>query len=669
MNSRKIKKVMITKPFILIKTMHPEKIQEIKIPIPNSIENLEKNIIKNLILKNSNLNFYDSNGIKIEEINQLVPGSTIICSTIDSNEKKIEKKSIIDTRTLLFGPLENLNKNLGFEEDELSSSDYNTNDELEDFVVLKTKTSYQRKIVENDEIIDKKFISDVSDLKSENSETIPTFSKIPTRKLGSNNNKIKELDYLQHDELDDLLNSSYSEFNFQFENQKNEFLNEYFEYEEDFEEENLENMNSEQIIEIKPINKLNENFSFPNSIFNDLITAMKERNLSNSENFIESQNIEEIQNLDFIKKLINLINEQFPINNEIEFQEELELKSQEFIENHRIYNNNGTNYCFQSSIIGPKSSGKSVYLNFISKSLIYDIIICDQKKKYFIYPLNLSNISSVEDHISLFKFIIQYSFQLLRIQYPLMINWYNILINSFNSIISSNGSVGLNSKFISQCPYRDIVSNLVQLYDKMRFIYKSHDNFNSWIELICEFPYNLSKSFGFHNIIFILDHLDSLNFPITETLPFSNLLNINPIDIFLKNLPLCQYLISFNQETFLFNLINSNYLPNIETVTLIDFINIINDNKEIIVEFEDQNIKKISLNIYYTGGIPYYLNLWNKLNLMFDELEEIELNSDEYDDLNNEIITLIEIFIILIIKFEDKNSNFTISNFFRKKKK
>jgi len=624
MKSSKDPFAIVSRPFIYLKTCHPEAPQQVKVRYPANYNILEELATKKLVLKRKISGLYDENGKRIVSIDDISPGSLVIVSTYPP---KVNENNI-DPKTKLFGPLTSISNPLDIEEEHLSY-DYSQDDENVDYVIIKKKKPSLKPP-------ERSFISE-SDIKM-----IPNGSRIPIRRKEK-----KEIITLPVEEfVDDKALESIEESIIEVEG------NTEFSY--------------NQPEEIKHIVKLTDVVEFPSSVFNDIKGAMEQRKSKSLNKF---SNLNELENSQ-IQRWVRSINKLFELEGmrieNVEFQKEMGMYVSDFIEKHRVVCGNRFSYVFSSIVVGPQKSGKSTFMGVLGNQLSLDIASTESWKQYFIFPYNIQRAVSSENHVELFKYMVSHIFRCIAEQNPIFRKWIPSLQQSFFKIVESNGLSTLPLPFIKNCPYRETVTDLLMIFENLKSLYRDL-GFEDWIRAIFKLPLSLSRAFGWTNSILVLDHFEKSNFKFMASHPFNNDYFVVFSSVVLELLELTNYIISCSSEIFQNKTIPISFIKKSRILPIYEIVEIDNEY-DVSIIFENSKIERIVLNSKICEGIPYYVHQWNSIMALFDELDESP--RELIEEIKTEIDISLESFIRGVYGMKDDDEmSFAIKKASRKLRK
>lgn len=434
---------------------------------------------------------------------------------------------------------------------------------------------------------------------------------------------------------------------------------------------------------------------FSNNIFTELIKTCIEVDDYNSieeacsklspqshEMLSEMIMLENEQKVRYYKEMIKILEIQGlnPFLDKLIGSDQLKQKARDFISQHRITNPIVSSYIFRAAILGPMKCGKSTFLGVLSQQLLLDLMATNTWKKAFVYVADLDKImSGYQDNKAFYKSFINHLFSLFTAQLPSMIQFLPKIEKAFLSITeysSKADSFPLPTKLTQSFEYRKLSSDLKSIGSSMASIWYDPSALSQWITSLVLLPSFLAKIFGFHNIVYILDNFEAAQVQLDPLYPFEESESIPSFDEFWKyaivNHP---YLLSTGDEQqFMYSLASTNetsidLLSQTELISLFDLINLVEDDKvskysdaEVTVTFEDKNEVPLKLTSGSCGGIPLYINQWNKINKILDDLEMCDDNSAQYEDLYCQVLGETETLLFLLIVRQQDNINDSIED-------
>lgn len=398
---------------------------------------------------------------------------------------------------------------------------------------------------------------------------------------------------------------------------------------------------------------VNEAFLDLSTETNEFLTqAIRNENSQKSRYFNELFTVcKEFQMFDFNEDWIHL--------------DKMRAKARSLISQKRIATTGGYTYVMKAAILGPQKSGKSTFLSVYLRELLVDLVATDNWKSTFVFPYDISQfMEGMIDLKDFYKDYVRYIFALLHVQCPSMIPLLPAIEKSFESVIDTKGHILLPRRLTQDINLKRLASSIDEIVQLLAQIWKDPDQFEYWLANLALLPKRLASAFGFKQIINVFDHFDMSNECVVPGRPFeTSEYSSFPSELLKCALIQGPFILGAKDTLHFFDSLES--IDENITVNLASYVdafylwNLIDQtlysDKEIYVEFA-QTKTQLRITSYACGGIPNYLTKWNKMNKLFDELDKLDENTNEYEDAYCELVTIIEVIVYELFIPEKRRS-------------
>lgn len=271
----------------------------------------------------------------------------------------------------------------------------------------------------------------------------------------------------------------------------------------------------EQISEL-----INSILSDPGSISSDQLSDAATRLRIWQKNILSKVSpLENAQIRLWYESLLSLFIEQNITSNNIEYKDHMMKKAREIIQSHRFSYPGGHTHRFKFVVSGPDGSGKSTFLSAISQQLLIELIASGNWKQTFIFPINILTIAPLcQDLGSFFVEISRTTIQALAAQRPLILKYKDSLIRTFADVI--HGKPLLPKSFTLDDDFKAIHQPLQAYLNQCYQLYHNSTGIVDFSISTFMIPLVLSKIFGFHDLVVIIDHFDVADVTFGPSPPF-----------------------------------------------------------------------------------------------------------------------------------------------------
>ena len=289
-------------------------------------------------------------------------------------------------------------------------------------------------------------------------------------------------------------------------------------------------------------------------------------------------------------------------------------------------------------IIGPRKSGKSTFLRLLADEALVDLAATGEWKKTFVFILDWTKISPIaQDFAEFYHGMVAVTCQHLQWQRPHLAKHLSMIQKYFNSVTSLKNSPKFTKAFMVDDDTRVLSINLQKISDRMSSLWNDPTALVQWITSVIRFPIEIAKAFGFSKTLMIMDHVDTadvilsgLTDPFIESKEVVCLLDVIKFTIKSVN-----FIMACQDQSHFYAVLPSstednttNLNDHIELVSMIGLVPEPDDNRQFVINLVGV-VAPIPFTVDTCGGVPSYLQIWEELNAMYDELEASEDDKEE----------------------------------------
>lgn len=327
-------------------------------------------------------------------------------------------------------------------------------------------------------------------------------------------------------------------------------------------------------------------------------------------------------------------------------------------------------------IVGPRKSGKSTFLRLLTDEVLVDLAATGEWKKTFVFILDWARLAPVaQDFEAFYHGMVALVCQMLQWQRPHLSKYLSMIQKYFDSVTSLKNSPKFPKAFTVNEETRALSINLQKISDHLSSLWNDPTALVQWITSVIRFPIEISKAFGFAKTIMIMDHVDTadvtlsgLSDPFIESKEIVCLVDV--IKFTSKNV---NFIMACQDQGHFYSVLPSptdddstNLTDQIELVSMIGLVPDPEDDRQIVINLVG-DVASIPFTVDTCGGIPSYLQVWEELNAMFDDLEADEENREEKQIMLN--VNVQEIMKLFFVPADNVERRFEVESVRRTTKK
>lgn len=667
----------VSTPSIIVKlegkTNNPGK----KLPLPNDLNNFMRQIESRFGLNENIISLYTENGESITDVSQIFPSTTIIASTqpmhFDNSNDASDDPRFQQSGNFNYQHEDNASYNSSFEEEEdyqinpsksqISNQRKEKDDDDDEFqesqiksTNSKSQISNQRK--QNDDGYPKYQIksskSQFQNQKKQNDDGEYQKSQIKYSKSQySSQRKQKDEDNYQNssktipqkddgkEKTSSKLNQS-SALNEANQSQQQEESMDYDEIPENDEEGFLQSdeEGNQEAPNQQEVNQASEKMlgpQFQDPAIKQMVNQYFESMDPRTQNFYLQASAEE--NLEQRYQFQNLISSLVHPTNLIEkdgliLYDKIIERIDSIINHHRTITDGCVAYNFKTIIVGPRNSGKSTLLSFLTERFLMELSTAQIWKRNFIFVFDAKKLaSSFSNYLDFYDTYVDMIFNSLQIQRPGFVPYVESICNYFKSIPRSKEQLQpIPKRLETNEDFRLASRSLKQIAVELFKCARDSTAFMAWHTNVLLLPSLVSSAFGFTQIHYIIDNAEYLDAQFTPLEPFTGV--VDPVDI----VEYFKYAISNSSFCIscesMFDFLDI-YGPRDDSVDLIrdaEFVDVFGfdansvNGKDMafLVKFEGDK-RTFKFTIEDCGGCPAYLAFWDEMCF------EVEQNQNDWN--------------------------------------
>lgn len=328
---------------------------------------------------------------------------------------------------------------------------------------------------------------------------------------------------------------------------------------------------------------------------------------------------------------------------------------------HRFMTKKEFTHRVQIAVVGPPKSGKTVLLSELIDQYTREIAYSGQWKQTFVYCLDMKEIMQrIDDLSEVYKYIVDTSLNTLAHQH-----------------LPSIGKVHqIHTLLLSLLEYRipefksKIKSPLEQIAKNLSDSYRNPDCCEIFLTNMFLLPVFLAEDAGLDNFVYVIDNFEYGDIMYSPSAPFNFEQYIYFIEHIKYALNRVNFIIACEDQDVFFESLEPvddngiNLYNGIDVITTTDIATVFDNETEIkgfyiYIDGEDIPIK---LTIEMCGGVVPYIEKWNNLCGVMNQLVSAEPDSDEYDEYFFEALSQVQTLAGLLFERERPDDIIEIIN-------
>ena len=417
-----------------------------------------------------------------------------------------------------------------------------------------------------------------------------------------------------------------------------------YEYVEEEEEE-------EEVNEAERARRLVEAVIPCNDFANDVYEAFEAMLRPDQEILGKLVKLEDAQKARYMKEILGVLEENFMFKSRKDLAdvEVMIENAHKFIGEHRFATSEPTSHVIHAAVTGPKRSGKSTMLGIVAEELLLSLIATDAWKHTFVFAIDMEKFAGTFDDLhSFYVSYVKQTFQLLRAQTPIMLQYLNHIETAFTEIVDfvkRPESINLPRRMVQDHTLKSVTDELQRIGMTVVDNWFDASALCQWLTTVFLLPVTISRAFGFTEVVFIVDNFDAAAGTIDPIYPFDDAPGLAFIHEHLKfAMAHCSFVISARDCDIMSELLvatsdsATDLSSDIEYLTVLDTSrNLKWEEYDLWIEFADKRWQ-LKMDGSFCGGVPLYVTKWNELNAILDRLEQHSEDSYEFEEVTCEAV-------------------------------
>jgi hypothetical protein len=336
----------------------------------------------------------------------------------------------------------------------------------------------------------------------------------------------------------------------------------------------------------------------------------------------------------------------FPDSDGLIATDVIEKKTTELVQNHLFAEDLGYSLLLRLVVGGPAQSGKTTFFGLLLRQLMLALIGCGRWKRTCLFIFNGDHLAAAaSDAQSLYVKIVELTIAAIVAQVPRLTGHATMLRRYFCRIIEVNTLPLLPKRFAQAPETQGFARACADLASCLQAAWNDPESGPAWASLAFRFPIILARELGFEDIIFLIDHFDSMSMTLRCAPQFE------PGDIYVSEYmksalneshfilsyhdasdfeacmrPLERRFVDFDQGIEYFSTMDLDCVPEYA-------------DKVVVVDTESE---ALTLTAGHFGTVPAYVNQWNKLNAGLEKVQQDSKDAaaEAAEDALSEAITL-----------------------------
>ncbi|OHS99077.1 hypothetical protein TRFO_08653 [Tritrichomonas foetus] len=308
-----------------------------------------------------------------------------------------------------------------------------------------------------------------------------------------------------------------------------------------------------------------------------------------------------------------------------------------FLLTHRHITHKNFHYRFKAAVVGPKKSGKSTLLGNAVDNYILDLAATGLWKSTFILAIDIKIISPyLNDYVKFYQQLLDLVLDAICKQSPLLRPHYSAMRKQLRSVTEKrNPLIGIH-------PYRAIDYVALELNNAWR----DPRSFFMWLNNVMLLPVSLAKAVGFKNVSLFIDNIEYADVYLRPHAPFDT---TGPQAVVIEHvkfaISMANFILSAEQSERLFQILppfdeDGIDLSSVDYITPYDTTSDLGSRLkyDYLIECREES-QPIRVTIEMCGGIVPFIAAWDELHHSLFILERTKKTSEEYEEMNYNVIS------------------------------
>lgn len=287
-------------------------------------------------------------------------------------------------------------------------------------------------------------------------------------------------------------------------------------------------------------------------------------------------------------------------------------------------------------VVGPPKSGKSTYLKIVMSEMFDRFLLTGQFKKTFLFYIDFDIfIGSFDSPLKVYNTMITSILDQISIHRVELTSHIDTLKKYFVRLLTLDSFVPLPRNFAFVDEFRGIANHLTKIGKNLFNTYKEEQSLQLFYSCVFTLPKYLSLAFGFINVFFVADHMDTTDVDCIAG-ELSDDYGIVPIIEFVKlMISESPYIISCHSEDLFLDMIDLMTERGVDIRSYTNIVTVVGaDNGEehgsdIRVNLTIENSPSTYISRSSCAGCPGFLSLWDEIYNSGTQLIKDSENSQE----------------------------------------
>ncbi|OHT08298.1 hypothetical protein TRFO_04908 [Tritrichomonas foetus] len=310
----------------------------------------------------------------------------------------------------------------------------------------------------------------------------------------------------------------------------------------------------------------------------------------------------------------------------------------QLIENHRFFSGDDVFYNFKVGIVGPRKSGKSVFLKILSRQIVNEFSNNGKLLHTFVCSFDMKQIvSSLSSFKDFYIEMVNIVCKALCAQRPILATLVNKEVKPFLLGVLEADPPSFKRHLLNHDLFKEFFNSVQEIGELLNLFWNDSQSLSQWYTNVTHLPALIAEAAGFDDVLFIIDHFDYSDVSVNARGRFKDAnINVFVSEYFKFVISNHKYIISCEDEQKLYQIL----------ITLNDEINDYMPMEMISVSEIDADTATeasiaVSINGFdapviiqkeICGGIPAFIAHWNTLVHLTSEYEKIQKDTEESEE-------------------------------------
>ncbi|EAX87254.1 hypothetical protein TVAG_084330 [Trichomonas vaginalis G3] len=305
-------------------------------------------------------------------------------------------------------------------------------------------------------------------------------------------------------------------------------------------------------------------------------------------------------------------------SNQILYQSEIIKFTSNIIQNSLVYNYDSCIHSFSHAIIGPRRSGKTTILKLLQRDALISLKVNNELADTLVIPIDFDGIETeIQGMFGLYQFLLSRTFSEIEKKKTQFNPYSSKLIEYFLSLVINDRLPSFPKIIRENQDFVRILQPLTEISRGLMIACQNPAGMDHWFDEVSQLPRNLSRIFGFKQVLFIIDHFDNADFVVTPQVPFNETsFAVFMIEYIKKMIADSTFIITSQSDERFFSAIEQNAPYGVSlveklkfySVSDIDLLDVIEDGT-VVVEFNNDE-RTVEVTPKHVNS-PGYILIWN----------------------------------------------------------